>query len=64
MPESGHIRFRVKGASAGASVISRRSIDDGKYHLVTCYRKRGEIGVIVDGRRGACPVKHRSGGMQ
>ena len=49
LPNSGYILFRVKGTNGAAAVASRVSIDDGKYHLVTCYRKKGEIGVIIDG---------------
>ena len=49
LPKSGYVLFRVKGSKGPATVASRVSIDDGKYHLVTCYRKKGELGVVIDG---------------
>jgi hypothetical protein len=48
-PKSGNILFRVKGTKRAATVQSRVSIDDRKYHLVTCFRKKGKIGVRIDG---------------
>jgi len=51
LPENGRVRFRLKGKSGVAAITSRQSINDGQYHLVVCYRKKGKIGVIVDGQR-------------
>jgi hypothetical protein len=59
LPKNGRIQFRVKGKSGSVKITSRRSIDDGEYHTVVCYRKRGKIGVIVDGQR---RVRERSVG--
>lgn len=57
LPKSGHVLFRVKGSKGAATVVSRVSIDDGNYHLVTCYRKRSKLGVIIDGERRVRSVK-------
>lgn len=51
LPKTGRIQFRVKGKSGSSTITSRRTIDDGEYHLVVCFRKRGKVGVIVDGAR-------------
>ena len=48
LPNSGRVLFRVKGGKGVATVRSTVSINDGNYHLVTCYRKKQKIGVIID----------------
>lgn len=57
LPNRGRVLFRVKGAARAAAVSSRVSIDDGKYHQVTCFRKRGKLGVIIDGEKRVRQVK-------
>ena len=50
LPSNGRVQFRVKGKSGVSRVTSGPRIDDGEYHLVVVYRKKGKVGVIVDGQ--------------
>jgi hypothetical protein len=49
MPGSGHVRCRFKGTAGNSFVHSRRSVLDGKFHQIVCYRYHTKIGVQVDG---------------
>ena len=51
-PGSGRVGCTFKGTLGQASVKSRRSIADGSFHLVVCFKIGGKIGVRVDQAKG------------
>jgi len=59
-PGKGHVSCTFKGTRQEVTVTSRRSITDGQFHQVVCFRLGKTIGVQVDGTKAR--VRHRQVG--
>jgi hypothetical protein len=57
-PSSGRVSCRLKGTRGTVQIYSKRSIDDGQFHSIVCFRLHGRVGIKVDGTRGRSRLEH------